>query len=764
MKHYYAALFVVALCCSFCVPGGRAAYVQFNARGIRGVIMFNPEGDNPEGGNVRITGNLEGLPGNHNWHVHSQPVDQTVGPDLQCLSNWAGPHYDPFNANTGAGYTAACASNPADCEAGDLSGKFGQLNSSTVINFLDDTTLAVSGRYSIIGRSVVIHEPLGANFICGTIREDNGATPVVLQATFISPVAGSVYMRQIAPGGEVQIWGKVYWTDDTESTLNHNWHIHENAPSETYRIGMEGCTPQIVGPHYDPTNNSANVNYSIDCNPSAPEQCEIGDLTGKHSQINIGAVPFPYRDGAFFFTDPVLNLTSTNPVVGRSIAIHAPDGGMPIIACAPLVASQELRLMQYPPSSSFLTVTQRSPYENTVFTTQDLPEPLRLGLLNAALNPNTNCRDPAVEEVPTYDALYTPFSDPEAVGTTTVDANPVGDLTARYGSDLTDDNTFSAFSVPVYGSNVSISSRSVRFFDGDYPTCAALIPMLSGSDIIFAKASFNGVISGAIYFVQQDFGNDILGNTYIIVDIYYSDADTSPTTGHNWHVHQNPSVEGQRCVDVIGPHFNPFEVSLGNTDNVPPQPVSANSNYRDDCSTLYSLRCESGDLSNKHGQLRIAPDTNNRPTFTYVDSNLQLSGSYSIVGRSIGLHDIIMNAPLFDCGEIGRSFISSTEVVIVHTAGSLRRTQMAQRLTEGTTYDPTDVLILRQEVAFCSDAFNCVTARARVLGATQSEANAAAVTLQDRADLLFECGGAVAAVAPLSLLLLAGCLLLALFN
>ena len=42
-----------------------------------------------------------------------------------------------------------------------------------------------------------------------------------------------------------------------------------------------------------------------------------------------------------------------------------------------------------------------------------------------------------------------------------------------------------------------------RFFDGDYPTCAALIPMLSGSDIIFAKASFNGVISGAIYFVRD---------------------------------------------------------------------------------------------------------------------------------------------------------------------------------------------------------------------------------------------------------------------
>ena len=37
-------------------------------------------------------------------------------------------------------------------------------------------------------------------------------------------------------------------------------------------------------------------------------------------------------------------------------------------------------------------------------------------------------------------------------------------------------------------------------------------------------------------------------------------------------------------------------------------------------------RCEQGDLTGKHGQLDISPDGDDRPTYTYVDSNLQLAG------------------------------------------------------------------------------------------------------------------------------------------
>ena len=52
--------------------------------------------------------------GNHGWHIHELPIDQTVSPDLQCLSSWAGPHYDPLNARANLNYATDCStSNPS---------------------------------------------------------------------------------------------------------------------------------------------------------------------------------------------------------------------------------------------------------------------------------------------------------------------------------------------------------------------------------------------------------------------------------------------------------------------------------------------------------------------------------------------------------------------------------------------------------------------------------------------------------------------------
>ena len=33
--------------------------------------------------------------------------------------------------------------------------------------------------------------------------------------------------------------------------------------------------------------------------------------------------------------------------------------------------------------------------------------------------------------------------------------------------------------------------------------------------------------------------------------------------GHNWHVHVYPPEDDVECVDAIGGHYNPFNVSLG---------------------------------------------------------------------------------------------------------------------------------------------------------------------------------------------------------
>ena len=50
------------------------------------------------------------------------------------------------------------------------------------------------------------------------------------------------------------------------------------------------------------------------------------------------------------------------------------------------------------------------------------------------------------------------------------------------------------------------------------------------------------------------------------------------TTGHNWHVHENPPLDNTACVDAIGGHYNPFNVSLSKTTSsacVPADPIIA---------------------------------------------------------------------------------------------------------------------------------------------------------------------------------------------
>ena len=53
----------------------------------------------------------------------------------------------------------------------------------------------------------------------------------LLQATFISPLAGSIYFKQVGQEDNVTIWGKLYWVNSTQRTNNHSWVISQNAVS-----------------------------------------------------------------------------------------------------------------------------------------------------------------------------------------------------------------------------------------------------------------------------------------------------------------------------------------------------------------------------------------------------------------------------------------------------------------------------------------------------------------------------------------------------
>ena len=108
-------------------------------------------------------------------------------------------------------------------------------------------------------------------------------------------------------------------------------------PELEYREGM--C--DNIGGHFNPLDaDISSQSYTDYCNPDNITNCEVGDLSGKHGRLDVPINPLPYNDYAFLFHDDFLNLTGTNAVFNRSIAIHSLAG--PVEGCAPLYTVETL--------------------------------------------------------------------------------------------------------------------------------------------------------------------------------------------------------------------------------------------------------------------------------------------------------------------------------------------------------------------------------------------------------------------------------------
>lgn len=173
------------------------------------------------------------------WHVHEFPADYTDDPATRCLNAGTGPHYDPSDRNgqavrNGEVYSVVCSNNISLCEAGDLSGKFGPLRQGEFAFIDSDSELQLSGRYGIIGRSVVIHEADGTRIACANIILQNDLSQQISRlyvATFLGPVAGSIYFRQYETesASSTFIYAKLFYTDGTAmDTSGHLWGIYGN--------------------------------------------------------------------------------------------------------------------------------------------------------------------------------------------------------------------------------------------------------------------------------------------------------------------------------------------------------------------------------------------------------------------------------------------------------------------------------------------------------------------------------------------------------
>jgi len=151
------------------------------------------------------------------------------------------------------------------------------------------------------------------------------------------------------------------------------------------------------------------------------------------------------------------------------------------------------------------------------------------------------------------------------------------------------------------------------------PTCVATAtpvvpvtapPTTGGPYTASAVFSMSGV-SGVILFSQAT----ALSPTMLRISLAGLNGQ-----GQQFHVHVSPTQ--QSSADPCGPaatggHFNPLNVPAGTA-----------------CSPLFPNLCEVGDLSGKHGELLNLPTAD----WTKYDSYLPLSGTNSIIGRSVVIH------------------------------------------------------------------------------------------------------------------------------
>ncbi|XP_077360624.1 superoxide dismutase [Cu-Zn] isoform X2 [Festucalex cinctus] len=106
-----------------------------------GTVYFEQENASSP---VKLTGQIEGLtPGEHGFHVHVFG-DNTNG----CVS--AGPHFNPYGKSH-------AGPKDADRHVGDLGNVTAGADKVAKID-ITDSVISLTGKDSIIGRTMVIHE------------------------------------------------------------------------------------------------------------------------------------------------------------------------------------------------------------------------------------------------------------------------------------------------------------------------------------------------------------------------------------------------------------------------------------------------------------------------------------------------------------------------------------------------------------------------------------------------------------------------------
>ena len=625
----------------------KCVVASINMNGVKGKIEFRQATPSAP---VVITTSLQGAGLSTRgllWHVHDYPMSYSFHPVDQCSAKSVGGHYDPYTKASLPQYETRCASNAADCEVGDLSGRHGEL---TARARYEDRFLSLSGRHSIAGRSIVVHRPDGTRWVCANILPCGEVGMRTAIARLNGPVVGgTVTFRQPADDAkaDTSVLVDLYRTDGGAfDTFQHTWHVH-TTPVDLSNDTLEtnvSLRCKSAGGHYDPLQALRNPDYARDCNAQNPNKCEVGDLAAKHGRITLPT------SGSYkaFATDVFLPLSGPYNIIGRSVVVHAASGMGNRIACADiheLLPREMSATFDMRGVKGVMTFSQLSPWDPTKVSTG------LTGLAGLAGGYHVHEFPRSIHGSTQYPSAcsgaevgghWNPFNAPFPAQVPlgferSHDLYEVGDLSGKHGSFAglhTVDQEHSDCYLPLFGPH-SIVGRSIVIHRNEPNAprwvCADIaMPPTSRQS---ATARLMSPFAGTIYFRQID-----QFETSVFVDLARTDGRLS-SRNHNWHVHTNAVFGDQfsttaRCASAGG-HYNPFNVVTTSMYN---------------CSDKSQHRCEEGDSSGKSSPLHF--NTAGPSKFLYTDSFLPLTGPYSVIGRSVVIHAADKGGARLACGNI----------------------------------------------------------------------------------------------------------------
>ena len=531
-----------------------------------------------------------------------------------------------------------------------------------------------------LGRSLLLVDESTSARVCATIEANDKHITALAKLQFA--VGGTIYFRQQSSSSSsvTSVFTNVFHLDNTAAATNENvtWQIYSGTVTDSV-----SCSN--IGSLYNPAGNSG-----APCNQDNQMNCPIGDLSSKNMDLPVGTTNEAALNSV---VDGNLPLSGTNSVIGKILVVKALNGT--VLTCPKIIQYQTrntLTTLSRDGVTGTISFQQMSPFDPTMVSV-DLS-----GLGGKAGGyhihkwpvPEKWSADQSICSADYVSGHFNPFSintstDP-APASGTNDQYEVGDLSSKFGllAGLTEkSDNYTDYNLQLFGINSVIGRSIVVHYDNSSRWVCATIEYVGST--VTGVATFVYPVIGYIVFKQPTDIDLDMADTMVYTALNYGQSTTA-TIDHKWHVHVDTiGSDGLnntgRCMSVQG-HYNPFSVDL-------------NGNYPSQCSPDNPLRCETGDLSGKHGKLSVRTASGKMQRNFFTDFDLPLSGSLKILGRSIVIHAENSGGGRLSCGNIytipNRKVTVKTGTWSKESAASVTGSFTMERSTEGLIAGTSDV-------------------------------------------------------------------------